>query len=275
MRRHVLNALAALAAVTALTVSGCSSGAAKPSAAGSQGSSGSPASSGSPGASTPGDTASSPDAPDTPDSSPSVDAFCLRYIAGSDKQVTHFPGGNDHTVEAYTTGEGPVGIVLAHQVGGDLCQWQPAWKDFPAADYTVMSITMGGGIDTDVAKAVEQLRARGLKKIVLVGASMGGTAVLAAAGEISPPVQGVVSLSGPSDYGPADALAAVKTFQVPVSYFAAGKDTEFATDAQTMFDATTEKDKALKIVADSSDHGVQLWPEVRPDVFAFIKQHTK
>jgi pimeloyl-ACP methyl ester carboxylesterase len=252
MRRHVLNALSVLAAVTALAVSGCSSSASSPAGA-----------------------AAAPSTPSTPSVSPSIDAVCLHGVPGAEKNVTHFAGGNDHVVEAYTTGTGPVGVVLAHQVESTLCEWSDIWTDFPAKDYTVMAITMGGGIDTDVAKAVEQLRARGLKKIVLVGASMGGSAVLAAAGEITPPVQGVVSLSGPASYGPADAITAAKTFQVPVSYFAGGQDSRFASDAQKLYDATGEKDKALKILADSQSHGVELWPQVRDDVLAFIAKHTQ
>lgn len=247
MRRHVLHALSALAAVTALTVAGCSSGAAKPAASGA----------------TP------------PSASPSVDALCLEGRPDVAKGVSHFAGGNGHQVEAFTTGTGPVGVVLAHQSNGDLCQWSAIWPFFSGQDYTVMAITMGGGIDTDVAKAVEQLRAKGLKKIVLIGASMGGTASLAAAGEVSPPVQAVVSLSGPAAYGSADAFSAVKKFQVPVAYFAGGQDSEFATDAQKMYDATGEPDKSLKIIADTADHGVDLWPEVKDDVFAFITKHVR
>ena len=94
MRRHVsqaprflcvLRALPALAAATALTVSGCSSGGSKPAASGST-------------------------APATPGASPSVEAICLLDTPG-EKQVTHFKGGNDHLVEAYTTGDGRVGVI--------------------------------------------------------------------------------------------------------------------------------------------------------------------
>jgi pimeloyl-ACP methyl ester carboxylesterase len=249
MRRHVLHALSALATATALTVGGCSSGDSKPAAA--------------------------PSTSATSSASPAIDASCLQGDPDAAKHVTHFEGGNGHQVEAYTVGTGPVGVVLAHQVGADLCQWSSIWLDFPAQDYTVMAISLGGGIDTDVAKAVGQLRARGLKKVVLVGASMGGSAVLAAAGEADPPVQAVVSLSGPAAYGVADAYSAVKKFQVPVAYFAGEQDTQFATDAQRMYDVTAEKDKTLHILKGDPDHGVDLWPEVKSEVFAFITKHVQ
>src|SRR3954471_10001682 len=101
MRRHVLNALTTLAAATALTVGGCSSGASKPAAA--------------------------PTASATTSASPAIDAGCLQGDPEAAKHVTHFEGGNGHQVEAYTTGTGPVGVVLAHQVGADLCQWSSIW----------------------------------------------------------------------------------------------------------------------------------------------------
>ncbi|HEV2918592.1 MAG TPA: alpha/beta fold hydrolase, partial [Actinomycetota bacterium] len=60
----------------------------------------------------------------------------------------------------------------------------------------------GGRIDGDVAAATAQLRRRGADRVVLIGSSMGATAVLSAAARIRPPVAGVVSLSGPGRSGP-------------------------------------------------------------------------
>jgi dienelactone hydrolase len=50
-------------------------------------------------------------------------------------------------------------------------------------------------VDDDVVAAVAELRRRGVARVVLVGSSMGGTAVLVAAARIRPAVAGVVSLS--------------------------------------------------------------------------------
>jgi pimeloyl-ACP methyl ester carboxylesterase len=249
MRRPVPIALPAVTAALVLAATGCSSTVSKPTATAG---------------------ATSPSSP-----SPAIEAVCLQGDSELAKGVTHFPGGNGHLVEAYTTGSGPVGVVLAHQRDADLCEWSGIWPDFAAKGYMVMAITMGGAIDTDVAKAAEQLRARGATQIVLVGASMGGTAALAAAGEVTPPVQAVVSLSGPADFGPADAFAAVKKFQVPVAYFAGEQDVEYATNAQSLYDATTEKDKTLHILKGDASHGVELWPDVKDEVLAFIAKHVE
>ena len=53
--------------------------------------------------------------------------------------------------------------------------------------------------------AAAELRRRGADRLVLVGFSMGGTAAVEAAAEITPPVAGVISLSGPEEYQGADA----------------------------------------------------------------------
>jgi pimeloyl-ACP methyl ester carboxylesterase len=47
----------------------------------------------------------------------------------------------------------------------------------------------------DVAGAVAVLRARGVRKVALVGASMGATTALLAGAALRPPVSAVVSLS--------------------------------------------------------------------------------
>jgi hypothetical protein len=246
MRRHTLLGFSALAAAAVLGLSGCSSDASKP-------------------------VSNSAAAPATP--SPSMDASCLSTIPDAAAHVTHFAAGSD-TVEAFTTGTGPVGVILAHQVGSDLCQWQDIWPDLTAKGYRIMAISMHADITADVVAATARLRSQGVQKVVLIGASMGGSAVLAGAGQITPPVQAVVSLSGPSDFGTANAIEAVKTLRVPVAFFAGKQDTEFSDDATAMFGVTAEKDKSVHIVDPSSDHGVDLWPAVKAEVFDFIAKRV-
>ncbi|MFD0597814.1 alpha/beta fold hydrolase [Catellatospora coxensis] len=92
-------------------------------------------------------------------------------------------------------GSGRTGIVLAHQNGGDVCQWAPYASELAAQGYRVLAFDFGGfGVSTagdadnpqQVTAAAAALRADGATGIVLIGASMGGTAVLAAAPAVSP-----------------------------------------------------------------------------------------
>ncbi len=93
----------------------------------------------------------------------------------------------------------------------------------------------------------------------VLGASMGGTAALAAAATVKPPLAGVLSASGPASYGWVDALALVPRLTVPVLYVVGEQDAGggFLADARKLFDATASEDKRLEVLP-VSNHGVSL-----------------
>ena len=123
---------------------------------------------------------------------------------------------------------------------------------------------------TDLADSI-------MTAIVLIGASMGGTASLVAATEVQPAVAGVVSVSGPTLYQDVAASKAAPKLTVPVLYAAGRADDEFARDAQTLYDATPATvDRKLVIVA-AGLHGVDLvadGSEVEAAVTAFLSAHA-
>jgi pimeloyl-ACP methyl ester carboxylesterase len=165
-------------------------------------------------------------------------------------------------------GHGPVGVVLAHQSDGDLCQWVSYGAHLGALGYTALAfdfrnvgssgahhypgnIRYGG----DVAGAVRELRRRGAAKVVLVGASLGGSAVVQAAANVRPLVAGVVSVSGAADLS--NAIQSAPGLRVPVLYLAGSGDRDFAADARRLYAATTEQNKRL-LLLDDSRHGTAL-----------------
>ena len=110
-----------------------------------------------------------------------------------------------------------------------------------------------------VIAAAAYLRAQGVQTVVLVGASMGANAVLAAAPHIAPPVAGVISLSAPASFQGIDAVAAVRGLAVPVLYAACQNDPGYPEDASALFAATpTSHPRTLLVVPGCSSHGVQL-----------------
>lgn len=116
--------------------------------------------------------------------------------------------------------------------------------------------------------AVAWLRSQGAKKVYLVGASMGGTAALSAAAKT--PVDGVVSLSGPSIYGGMDAVTAVKSLTIPVLFAAGEYDGSFADSAKELYAACASKQKRLMLLPTGS-HGVSLLSSGMKDAFeAFL-----
>jgi pimeloyl-ACP methyl ester carboxylesterase len=203
----------------------------------------------------------------TAGSSPAASDPC-RAQAGESKPV-RLTASDGARIYGLELGNGTTGVVLAHQYLSDHCEWIDFAKELRAAGMRVLAIdfrgygasTVGRGsgvrLDRDVAAAAARLRADGSTRIYLVGASMGGTAVLAAGRWIRPAVAGVVSLSGPAAFRGIDALAAVKRSRVPERFLAGRLDTQFAVDARRLAKAAVAKDKAVALYP-SALHGSSL-----------------
>ena len=177
-------------------------------------------------------------------------------------------------LEAFTEGDGSAGVVLAHQSGADLCQWKPYADELAERGYRALILTMGANIDDDVLAAIDEIRRAGARQVFLVGASMGGTAVLTAAAQASPPVDGVVSLSAPADFYGTNALAAAKTLTVPAFFIAAEADGDFAAEAKEMHAAATRSPGRKLLIVAGNKHGVDLVNgAVKADIEAFLTAH--
>jgi len=183
----------------------------------------------------------------------------------------HFRAADKTRLVGHRFGRGTTAVVLAHQSRGNVCQWAPYARRLASLGFMAIAFDFRGNGESqerpypasrrlagDVAAAVKVARSLGARKVVLVGASLGGSAVLVAAPNIRPAVQGVVSLSAPADFGVGlDALSAVKRLDVPARYAAAETDPPFADDARALYDATRTQDKQLEIVP-AGGHGVDL-----------------
>ena len=219
----------------------------------------------------------------SPSASEAISATCITPGSAQAKQIVHFTSPQGVQVEAYlssppagkhVSSSGTVGIVIVHQSEQNLCESMSWAVLFSRAGYLALAPTVDEGQQVDeVEMSVAYLRQQGAKQVVLLGASMGGTAVLQAAAELTPPVQAVVSLSGPSVYSPMDALTTAPKLSVPVFYSAGAQDTEFATDETALYQATTEKDKTLDIVPQDDSHGFALLGGLMTKVEAFFQAH--
>ena len=212
---------------------------------------------------------------------------CL--TAAEAAKVFRFSTSDGASLVGLTMGRGRTGLVLGHQLGSDLCEWLPQARAFADRGYRVLVFDFAGfgdsragpdgRVDNDVVAATAELRRRGADRVVLVGSSMGGTAVLSAAPRIRPPVAGVVSLSGASSFGGVDAEGAMARLRVPVLFVVAADDQHFTEQARLMYRAARVPDKDLLVVP-GGGHGTSMLefgedaPRVLAAVRDFIADHT-
>ena len=171
-------------------------------------------------------------------------------------------------------GTGTTAVILGHQSGGSLCEWVPYARSLARRGLFVFAFDFRGHgfsqhrsfpasrrLGADVTAAVKALRRLGKRKIVLVGASMGGLAAIVGAANARPAVSGVVALSSPDVYEGMNGVTAARRLRVPALYVAAADDRsgdhDFAAEARRLHAATASAEKRLEVVV-GSDHGIRL-----------------
>ena len=164
------------------------------------------------------------------------------------------------------SGEGTVGVVLAHMLGSNQSSWALLVQELVKRDFHVLTFDFrghglsGGGRNPslaalDLGAAVDKLRALGATKIFVVGASMGGTAAVVVAA--SQKLEGVVSISGPLDIDELNAGAVVDRLDEPSLFIAGEKDGKYTDAARTLASRAPEP-KRLQIITGSGAHGTDL-----------------
>jgi alpha-beta hydrolase superfamily lysophospholipase len=191
-------------------------------------------------------------------------------------------------------GRGPNVVVLAHQGGGgapgNLCAWVPYARSLVRSGYRVLVFDHRGrgssgqssrvdrwlAVDFDVRAAVSFMRSRGAARIVLGGASLGGTAVIGAAAVVTPAVQGVFTIGSPVEFGPIDGLDAVRRFSVPALFMSAEGDDPFDDDARSFYEACASLDKRLELFP-GTRHGAPVLrdPHAKGMLDSWIAAHLR
>ncbi len=147
-------------------------------------------------------------------------------------------------------------VILLHMYPADQSSWFGFAEELQTRDVDALTFDFRGygesggekdpGVaDLDARAALAFARERGFERVVLIGASMGGTAaIVVAAGE---PVDGVVALSAPAAMAELDAATVIADVRAPITLVAAGED---------LSGAESLRDLAAR--ADLGDHDVLL-----------------
>jgi pimeloyl-ACP methyl ester carboxylesterase len=187
----------------------------------------------------------------------------------------------------------PRAVVLAHQIDDDQTDWFDFAKVLASRRFSVLTFNFegycgGGGCSrgnasveelwTDVAGAVGYLRAHGAERVGLLGASMGGEAVVAAAARLGSEVAAVATLSasmGLAEPGPGAARRDVAAIDVP-KLFVSGRLDSGPASAARAFDRAAANPTRL-VLLPYGEHGVDLlkWEpgeRTRPLVIEFFER---
>ena len=137
-------------------------------------------------------------------------------------------------------GDGEIAVILSHMRGRNQTSWFPFARLASTSGYKVMTFDFRGygkstgtrdtRMDRDLEAAVAYVRAKGAKQVILIGASMGGTAAIEIAAESD--VQGVAALSPPTSFGRINALGAVSSMLIPLLLIVAENDPPFTSSAR-------------------------------------------
>jgi pimeloyl-ACP methyl ester carboxylesterase len=217
--------------------------------------------------------------------------------------LVRFDAADGTGLDGVMVGSGKVGVVLAHEYDNDLCAAWPFANYLANRGFRAFAFDMrcfgrsacpqgaaAGRVADDLVAAVAELRRRGVTKVALVGASMGGSAALIAATRAQPPVDAVISLSGEANptslfHIPLDAAGAVQQLTVPAMFVVANLDQYSSVDeTRAMYQRDKTADKRLLVLPDQFDgfHGWQLLTEASgafsptaTKVADFIAAHTR
>ena len=192
----------------------------------------------------------------------------------SDSHAVSFESTDGVALEGRLFGDGTTAVVLSHMRPADQRSWFAFANRLADQGYLVLTYDFRGycpggeggcsqgqqdisAIWQDVLGAEDFVRAHGAAKVALVGASMGGTASLVAAGQEGNDVEAVVTLSAPESIEGLVADSALLQREQANKLFIAGAfDAEAAASAQHLFEISPPPKRVELPAVD--DHGTDL-----------------
>lgn len=161
---------------------------------------------------------------------------------------------------------GKTAVVLSHMIGTDQSSWSDLAGHLAARGYTVLTFDFRGvgessghfvirHVSRDTLGAVRFIRRRDPAKVVLIGASIGGTSSLMAAGEA--PVDGVVAIASGMTFQGLDVRPYLPRLRMPKLFIVGSGDAPFNQSARTMHARTPHPKRLLEI--STAVHGTYMF----------------
>jgi pimeloyl-ACP methyl ester carboxylesterase len=191
-------------------------------------------------------------------SAPTAGDGCPSLRTGG--KAVSFGGG----IAGYMYGTGTIGVVFGHESNGSACDWMQEAQTLGQQGYRTLALDFNGyGASTPSGHAFSQdivdgatfLGTQGATSIVLIGSSMGGSAVLAATPSVTLPVKAVIALSSPAAFAGSNALAAAPKITVPLLMICGNYDTGIIDDVKGIYAAATATKQKKLLLLDTATHG--------------------
>jgi pimeloyl-ACP methyl ester carboxylesterase len=211
-----------------------------------------------------------------PDTLPSAIDGCDGTGSGWRRFDVRAPEGR---LDGAVLGTGATGVVLANESGNIACGWMPLATELAKSSRVVVFDYFDKNkAATEVLAEARALRSAGAKRVAIVGASIGGRAVVQAAARGHGTVDAAVSLSAERTVGTLpELLPDARQVRVPSLYVSSRDDgfTNFGRDTRQLYRATPAKTDKLLIVP-GGDHGTDLLPsaQLRHAIDAFVHAHA-
>jgi pimeloyl-ACP methyl ester carboxylesterase len=171
-------------------------------------------------------------------------------------------------------GTGTTAVAMLNESDQNLCSWLPFARGLAARGYQAVVFDSTAAVQVDVAHAVARyLHAHGAKRVVMMGASVGARATLAAAASKHSRIDAAVALSAEerTSNGPPDLLEVLPHLTVPTLMvytrddgYIGGMDI-----ARNLYRHVAAKDKHILILPGDA-HGTATLPKSGVAILKFL-----
>lgn len=183
-------------------------------------------------------------------------------------RVVSFTTSDHVKLDGLLYGQGKTMVICSHMSETSLAIWKDSGipQRLAVLGYQVLAYDFRGNggsggapdpsfLDVDLSAAVSFAHQQGATKIVLMGASMGGTASLKVA--TTGQAAAVISLSGPQFYGVPVTDTDLQAMRIPKLFMDSQDDEPYVTDARHMYDVASAP-KEIDIYPGSA-HGTYIF----------------